>query len=99
MRKTKAKKDKSSAKKKAGGYEISKEMLRDFQLESLEHLETCDAALIELDKNRKDKEAINNFFRAIHTIKGTAAYYTVVLFQPFLMELWLIVCYHKESTL
>ncbi len=72
--KTKAKKDKSSAKKKAGGYEISKEMLRDFQLESLEHLETCDAALIELDKNRKDKEAINNFFRAIHTIKGTAAY-------------------------
>lgn len=72
--KTKAKRDKSSAKKKAGGYEISKEMLRDFQLESLEHLETCDAALIELDKNRKDKEAINNFFRAIHTIKGTAAY-------------------------
>ena len=61
-------------KKKVGEYEISEEMLREFQIESLEHLEACDAALIGLDKKRNDREAIDNLFRAIHTIKGTSAY-------------------------
>ncbi|RLB24251.1 MAG: hypothetical protein DRG76_01955 [Deltaproteobacteria bacterium] len=57
-----------------GGYDISDKMLKDFQIEALEHLETCDAALIDLDKKHDDREAINDLFRAIHTIKGTSAY-------------------------
>ncbi|MBW1698291.1 MAG: chemotaxis protein CheA [Deltaproteobacteria bacterium] len=57
-----------------GVYKITEKMIADFQTEAFEHLETCDAALIALDHMRNDREAINNLFRAIHSIKGTSAY-------------------------
>jgi len=58
----------------ASGYEISKKMIKDFQIEACEHLEACDAALVALDRKRDDRDAVNNLFRAVHSIKGTSSY-------------------------
>jgi len=59
---------------KTRGYEITEKMIRDFQVEAFELLESCDAALIALDRKRDDRDAVNDLFRAIHSIKGTSAY-------------------------
>jgi len=58
----------------AGAYEITEKMIVDFRAEAFEHLDASDAALIALDRRRDDRDALNNLFRSIHTIKGTAAY-------------------------
>jgi len=48
----------------ASGYEISEKIIKDFQIEACEHLETCDVALVALDQKRDDRDAVNNLFRA-----------------------------------
>jgi len=58
----------------AGAYKITEKMIKDFQTEAFEHLEASDAALIALDHRRNDREAVNNLFRAIHSIKGSSSY-------------------------
>ncbi len=58
----------------ASGYEISEKIIKDFQIEACEHLETCDVALVALDQKRDDRDAVNNLFRAVHSIKGTSSY-------------------------
>lgn len=50
------------------------EMTRDFVTEAQEHFDYADAALLELEKNPKDANAVRVVFRAFHTIKGMAAY-------------------------
>ncbi|MBW2139327.1 MAG: hypothetical protein JRH06_17505, partial [Deltaproteobacteria bacterium] len=42
---------------KTRGYEITEKMIRDFQVEAFELLESCDAALIALDRKRDDRDA------------------------------------------
>ncbi len=49
-------------------------LLREFQIEAGEHIETSDKALLALDNEPADHEAINELFRSIHSIKGTSAY-------------------------
>ncbi len=55
-------------------FEIPKKLYDDFQIEAEEHLDICDQSLVTLDKHRDSHEAINNLFRSIHTIKGSASY-------------------------
>ncbi len=49
-------------------------LLSDFIAESRESMTGAEAALLELEVNPDDIEAINTVFRAFHTVKGTAAF-------------------------
>ena len=49
-------------------------LLGDFIAESRESMAGAEAALLELEANPEDIEAINTVFRAFHTVKGTAAF-------------------------
>ena len=53
---------------------ISMELLQDFVVEADEHLETIEQFLLKLEESPNDDEAINEIFRATHSIKGTASY-------------------------
>lgn len=44
-----------------------------FQEEARELLAELEAALLELDQNREDREVVGRAFRALHTIKGSGA--------------------------
>jgi len=50
------------------------ELMRDFIMESREHLDRSDVQLLTLEKTSDDGEAINAVFRGFHTIKGLAGF-------------------------
>lgn len=50
------------------------ELLPDFVTESLEYIDSAEAALLALENDPRDGESINIVFRAFHTIKGTSAF-------------------------
>lgn len=50
------------------------ELLREFMVESLDHINAGEASLLALETNAEDSEQINTVFRAFHTIKGTSAF-------------------------
>ncbi len=50
------------------------DLLGDFITECQEHIENAEAALLALETNEEDTEAVNTIFRAFHTIKGTSAF-------------------------
>ncbi|MGB9586866.1 MAG: chemotaxis protein CheA, partial [Armatimonadota bacterium] len=49
-------------------------LLCDFVTECGDYIEKAEAALLALETNPSDTEAINTVFRAFHTIKGTSAF-------------------------
>jgi two-component system, chemotaxis family, sensor kinase CheA len=55
-------------------FEMDPELLRDFLVESWEYLAEAEAALLVLEGDPTDSEAVNTVFRAFHTIKGTSAF-------------------------
>lgn len=50
------------------------ELLGEFIIEGREYIEAAEAALLSLETNPEDMDAVNTVFRAFHTIKGTAAF-------------------------
>ncbi len=50
------------------------ELLAEFIMESRELLENSETALLELENNPEDFEAVNTVFRAFHTVKGTSGF-------------------------
>lgn len=50
------------------------ELLTDFIAESREYVAGAESALLRLETDASDQEAINVIFRAFHTIKGTSAF-------------------------
>ncbi len=54
--------------------DADRSLLGDFIAESRESMAGAEAALLELESNPDDIEAINTVFRAFHTVKGTAAF-------------------------
>jgi len=50
------------------------ELLRDFISEGLEHLDTIEVNLINLEQSPEDKETINAIFRPFHTLKGVSGF-------------------------
>jgi len=66
-------------------------ILAEFVTESHEYLEASEAALLTLEGNPEDNEAINTVFRAFHTIKGTSAFLG--------LELICNLAHHAESLL
>jgi len=50
------------------------DLVADFITEGREYIEAAEAALLALETNPEDTEAVNTVFRAFHTIKGTSAF-------------------------
>ncbi len=58
-------------------------LLGDFVAEARDCLEGAEAALLALENDRANSEAINTVFRAFHTIKGTSAFLGLVRITTF----------------
>ncbi len=50
------------------------ELMEEFITESLEYIEASEGALLSLEADPNDMEAVNTVFRAFHTIKGTSGF-------------------------
>src|SRR5699024_4728949 len=60
--------------KKRGGHPMdTNQYLEMFLDESIEHLQTCNEYLLELEKNPEDLSIVNEIFRSAHTLKGMSA--------------------------
>ncbi len=58
-------------------------LLKDYIAECFEYLDGAEAALLTLETDPDDDEAINTVFRAFHTIKGTSAFIGLELTAEF----------------
>ena len=54
--------------------EENRELLNEFHAEALDHLAQIEAALLQLENNPTDAEAISSIFRSFHTIKGVSGF-------------------------
>ena len=54
--------------------DADRDLLPDFITESRECIVNSEAALLQLEENPTEEEAINTVFRAFHTVKGTSAF-------------------------
>lgn len=54
--------------------DVDASLLEDFTAEAGEYLGTAEAALLRLEGAPEDIEAVNDVFRAFHTIKGTSSF-------------------------
>jgi two-component system chemotaxis sensor kinase CheA len=52
----------------------NRELLTEFHREAVEHLQQIEAALLELERQPHDPEALNAIFRSFHTLKGNAGF-------------------------
>lgn len=60
--------------------ELAVEIKEQFQIESMEHIEKIENEfLIRLDSNSEDRAAVDEIFRAIHSLKGGIGIYLAVL--------------------
>ncbi len=50
------------------------DLVKDFVTEAAEHIESVEAALLQLEGNPSDAESINRIFRGFHTVKGMAGF-------------------------
>ena len=51
------------------------DLLREFLVESHEHLDRMETDLVALEAKPDDEEALARVFRAVHTIKGTCGFF------------------------
>ena len=54
--------------------EDSRDVLEEFYQEADEHLSSIESALLDLEQDSEDPEAIRSMFRSFHTIKGVAGF-------------------------
>ncbi len=54
--------------------EENRELLGEFQVEALDHLQQIEAALLVLDSAPDDRDALNGLFRSFHTLKGVSGF-------------------------
>jgi two-component system, chemotaxis family, sensor kinase CheA len=53
---------------------MSKEVLRDFLVESHDNLEVLETSLVKLEQTPGDEDLLNAIFRTIHTVKGSSGF-------------------------
>ena len=53
---------------------VTDEMVKQFQTEGLELIETAETGLLQLEKNTEDLSPVEAVFRAIHSLKGNAGF-------------------------
>lgn len=56
----------------------NRELLTEFYAETVDHLQQIEAALLALDQEPDNPEALNSIFRSFHTIKGNAGFLGLV---------------------
>ena len=61
--------------------EENQELLGEFYGEAVDHLQQIEAALLALDQQPDNPEALNSIFRSFHTIKGNAGFLGLVPMQ------------------
>ncbi len=71
--------------------DVDPNILREFVTESMELIENAEEALLELENNPGDQEAVATVFRAFHTIKGTSSFLKVRIVSEL--------AHHAESLL
>jgi two-component system chemotaxis sensor kinase CheA len=54
--------------------ENSRGLLEEFHAETLEHLEAIERASLALERNRDDRESLDDVFRSFHSVKGNAGF-------------------------
>jgi two-component system chemotaxis sensor kinase CheA len=64
----------------------NQELLGEFYGEAVEHLQQIEAALLALDQEPDNPEALNSIFRSFHTIKGNAGFLGLVPMQSLAHE-------------
>jgi two-component system chemotaxis sensor kinase CheA len=64
----------------------NRELLTEFLGEAVEHLQQIEAALLALDNEPENPEALNSIFRSFHTIKGNAGFMGLVPMQTLAHE-------------
>ena len=62
------------------------ELIQDFLQESEGHLSNVEAALLSIEANPHDKEALHSAFRAFHTIKGISGFLGLTEIQSLTHE-------------
>lgn len=71
--------------------DVDLDLLRDFIAESRDCISGAEAAMLALEHDPDDEEAVNTVFRAFHTIKGTSAFMGLDAISEF--------AHHAESLL
>ncbi len=66
--------------------DADRDLLPDFITESGECVTNSEAALLQLEANPTDEEAVNTVFRAFHTVKGTSAFLGLARIAAFAHE-------------
>ncbi len=66
--------------------DADRDLLPDFITESNECVTNSEAALLQLEANPSDEEAVNTVFRAFHTVKGTSAFLGLARIAAFAHE-------------
>lgn len=66
--------------------EENQELLGEFYGEAVDHLQQIEAALLALDQQPDNPEALNSIFRSFHTIKGNAGFLGLVPMQTLAHE-------------
>lgn len=66
--------------------DADRDLLPDFITESHECVTNSEAALLQLEENPTDEEAVNTVFRAFHTVKGTSAFLGLTRIAAFAHE-------------
>ena len=66
--------------------EENRELLTEFLGEAMDHLQQIEAALLALDHEPENPEALNSIFRSFHTIKGNAGFLGLVPMQTLAHE-------------
>lgn len=77
--------------------QITPEMMATFITEAEEQLEEAESALLNLEKNLSDREALNTAFRGIHTLKGNAGLFNFSQLEKLGHELESILENYKSS--
>lgn len=66
--------------------EENRELLVEFHAEVVDHLQQIEAALLLLDQQPNNPEALNSIFRSFHTIKGNSGFLGLVPMQTLAHE-------------
>lgn len=53
---------------------VMDDLLREFLIETAEHLDTVDVELVRFEKNPADQAILRHIFRLVHTVKGTCGF-------------------------
>jgi two-component system chemotaxis sensor kinase CheA len=66
--------------------EENRELLAEFHAEAVDHLQQIEAALLALDQQPDNPEALNSIFRSFHTFKGNAGFLGLAPMQSLAHE-------------